>query len=40
MIINNVYHDDTVCPECGERMLENNEGFLYCPLCSTEDDES
>ena len=33
MIINDVYVNENICPECGEHLVETAEGFMYCPLC-------
>lgn len=38
MIKDNVYITST-CPVCGEPLIEHDEGFMYCPLCSVDEDE-
>lgn len=37
MIIDNIYITPT-CEECGEPLVEHEEGFMYCPLCSSDDE--
>lgn len=29
------YSSDYVCPQCGEPMLENNDGTLTCEICGS-----
>lgn len=38
MIKDNIYIAPT-CPECGEFLIEHDEGFMYCPLCSEDEAE-
>ena len=37
MIIDNVYIPQT-CKICGEPFVEHDEGYMYCPVCSDNED--
>ena len=38
MIIDNVYIPQT-CEVCGEPLVEHDEGYMYCPFCSDNEDD-
>ena len=38
MIIDNVYIPQT-CKVCGEPFVEHDEGCMYCPFCSDNEDD-